>query len=114
LLLLDEPFAGLDPLVREEVLRGVIGELRGGRRTVLVATHDLDVVARIADRVAILSSGRITAHGTLEEILLRQASDGGGVEDGGGESGDADPGGSAPTRLRDALEAARAPAEIPS
>jgi ABC-2 type transport system ATP-binding protein len=88
LLLLDEPFAGLDPLVREEVLRGVIGELRGGRRTVLVATHDLDVVARIADRVAILASGRITSHEALD--------------------------GAAPARLRDALEAARAPAELPS
>jgi ABC-type multidrug transport system ATPase subunit len=69
LLLLDEPFAGLDPLVREDVLRSVIGELRDGERTVLVATHDLDVVARIADQVAILASGRIARHGTLEQVL---------------------------------------------
>ncbi len=91
LLLLDEPFAGLDPLVREEVLRGVIGELRDGERTVLVATHDLDVVARVADRVAILAGGRIVRHEPLTE----------------GEKELAD----APTRLRDALalatEAAR-------
>lgn len=89
LLLLDEPFAGLDPLVREEVLRGVIGELRAGERTVLVATHDLDVVARVADRVAILADGRIRRHGTLEEVL----------------GGDAT--GSAPAKLRDALASAR-------
>jgi ABC-2 type transport system ATP-binding protein len=69
LLLLDEPFAGLDPVVREEVLRGVIGELRSGEHTVLCATHDLDVAARIADRVAVLHEGRIAAHGTLEEVL---------------------------------------------
>ncbi|HET6162850.1 MAG TPA: ABC transporter ATP-binding protein [Planctomycetota bacterium] len=94
LLLLDEPFAGLDPLVREEVLRGVIGELRGGERTVLLATHDLDVVARVADRVAILADGRIRAHGTLEEVL------------GGASTGD-DAAGSAPAKLRDALESAR-------
>ena len=59
LLLLDEPFAGLDPIVREEVLRGVIGHLKDERRTVLCATHDLDVAARIADRVAYLEGGRI-------------------------------------------------------
>jgi ABC-2 type transport system ATP-binding protein len=94
LLLLDEPFAGLDPLVREEVLRGVIGELRAGERTVLLATHDLDVVARVADRVAILADGRIRAHGTLEEVL------------GGASTGD-DAAGSAPAKLRDALESAR-------
>lgn len=59
LLLLDEPFAGLDPVVREEVLRGVVRELKGGGRTVLCATHDLDVAARIADRVVVLSGGRL-------------------------------------------------------
>ena len=57
LLLLDEPFASLDPIVREEVLRGVIGELKG--RTVLCTTHDLDVASRIADAVAILENGKI-------------------------------------------------------
>ena len=80
LLLLDEPFAGLDPLVREEVLRGVLGELRGGDHTVLVATHDLDVVARIADRVAILADGRIARHEPLAQEV-----------------------GDAPAKLRDAL-----------
>jgi ABC-2 type transport system ATP-binding protein len=66
LLLLDEPFAGLDPVVREEVLRGVI---RAGGQTILCATHDLDVAARIADRVAVLSRGRIAAHGPAEEVV---------------------------------------------
>ncbi|NJN14680.1 MAG: AAA family ATPase [Planctomycetes bacterium] len=69
LLLLDEPFAGLDPVVRDEVLRGVLGALRGGERTVVVTTHDLDVAARIADRVAILANARIRVHGTPEEVL---------------------------------------------
>jgi len=73
LLLLDEPFAGLDPLVREEVLKGILAELREGERTVLCTTHDLDVAARIADRVAILAHGRIVAHGTLEEVLHTDA-----------------------------------------
>ena len=69
LLLLDEPFAGLDPLVKEEVLGGVLEALRGAERTVLCATHELDVAARIADRVAVLERGRIVEHGSLAEVL---------------------------------------------
>jgi ABC-2 type transport system ATP-binding protein len=66
LLLLDEPFAGLDPVAREDVLKGVI---RAGEQTILCATHDLDVAARIADRVAVLSKGKIVAHGPAEEVV---------------------------------------------
>jgi ABC-2 type transport system ATP-binding protein len=69
LLLLDEPFAGLDPLVREQVLQGVIGALRDGERTVLCATHELEIAARIADRIAVLEGGRIVRHGTLADVL---------------------------------------------
>jgi ABC-2 type transport system ATP-binding protein len=69
LLLLDEPFAGLDPLVREEVLQGLVAELRDGERTVLCATHELEIAARIADRIAVLHDGRIVRHGELAEVL---------------------------------------------
>lgn len=70
-LLLDEPFAGLDPLVRDEVLAGVVRWLRDGERTVVCATHELDAAARIADRIAILGSGRIAREGTLSEVSGR-------------------------------------------
>ena len=58
-LLLDEPFGGLDPLVHDEVLAGMVGALGSGARTVLIATHDLDVAARVGDRVAVLAGGKI-------------------------------------------------------
>ena len=69
LLLLDEPFAGLDPLVREQVLGGIVDALKDGERTVLCATHELEIAARIADRVAVLQDGRIVKHGSLAEVL---------------------------------------------
>lgn len=67
-LLLDEPFAGLDPLVREEVLRQVITAVGDRPRTVLCVTHDLDVAARLADRVALMAGGRITKEGPAAEF----------------------------------------------
>ena len=67
-LLLDEPFAGLDPLVREEVLRQVITAVGDRPRTVLCVTHDLDVAARIADRIALMAGGRIVREGPAAEF----------------------------------------------
>ena len=58
-LLLDEPFGGLDPIAHEEILECVVRSLEVGTRTVLVSTHDLDVAARLGDQVAVLSNGRI-------------------------------------------------------
>lgn len=73
-LLLDEPFGGLDPLVREEVLASVIGALGDRPRTVLLATHDLDVAARVADRIALLEGGTIRREGPAAEIAGREES----------------------------------------
>ena len=67
-LLLDEPFGGLDPLVREDVLRNVIAALGDEPRTVLMATHDLDVAARVADRVAVLVNGRVVREGPVTDF----------------------------------------------
>ena len=67
-LLLDEPFAGLDPLVCEEVLRQVIAAVGDRPRTVLCTTHDLDVAARIADRVALLADGVVRREGPASEF----------------------------------------------
>jgi ABC-2 type transport system ATP-binding protein len=67
-LLLDEPFAGLDPLVREDVLRQVITAVGDRPRSVLCITHDLDVAARLADRVAVLSHGKVVREGPASDF----------------------------------------------
>jgi len=68
LLLLDEPFSGLDPIVRDEILATVLRSLREEQRTVLLASHSIADVERVADRVAILDGGRVALEGDLEEI----------------------------------------------
>ena len=58
LLLLDEPFAGLDALARQDVLASVLTVTAGGP-AILCATHDLDVAARLAERIVVLHDGRL-------------------------------------------------------
>ena len=68
-LLFDEAFSGLDPVARKELLSGFLEELRLEEVCVLLATHDLELAARVADRILVLAGGRIRAEGTLEEVF---------------------------------------------
>ncbi|MGY0068714.1 ATP-binding cassette domain-containing protein [Streptomyces sp. QTS137] len=67
LLLLDEPTAGLDPLM-EVVFQDVIGEAKTAGRTVLLSSHILAQVEKLADRVSIIRLGRTVQSGTLGEL----------------------------------------------
>jgi heme ABC exporter ATP-binding subunit CcmA len=66
-VLLDEPYTGLDPSAAA-VLRGVLAELRDGRRTVVMVTHNLREGLELATRVAIQLSGRFAWQGGRAEI----------------------------------------------
>jgi ABC-2 type transport system ATP-binding protein len=66
-LMLDEPTAGMDPDARRST-RALIAGLRAGGRAILLTTHDLGDVERLADRVAILDGGRIVAEGTPGDL----------------------------------------------
>lgn len=70
LLLLDEPFARLDPLAREEVLEDLRDhQAAGEERTLLLSTHDLAEIERFADHVVLLHEGRVELAGDALELL---------------------------------------------
>lgn len=71
LLLMDEPFSGFDPVVREEVSQGLLEAARSGEWTVLLSSHDMEEVERLADRIVILGGGRKRADETVESLLTR-------------------------------------------
>ncbi|MCL4439992.1 MAG: ABC transporter ATP-binding protein [Firmicutes bacterium] len=69
LLLLDEPFSGLDPLRRRQVLQLLVEEMAGEGRTILVSSHQLQDMERIADRVAFMVRGRIILAQAVDDLL---------------------------------------------
>jgi ABC-2 type transport system ATP-binding protein len=69
LLLLDEPLAGLDPIAREEFLDGVLRTICDRGQTVLISSHSLDDVRRLADTIGILNNGRMIVEGNVDELL---------------------------------------------
>jgi ABC-2 type transport system ATP-binding protein len=72
LLILDEPTSGLDPLM-EQVFTACVGEAKAAGTTVLLSSHILSEVERLADRVTIIREGRTVETGTLAEMRhLRQ------------------------------------------
>src|SRR5580698_5586440 len=67
-LLLDEPTAGLDPRSQSQLI-DLLVQWGGGQKSVIIATHDLDDLADIADRCYVLDGGRLAAEGSPDQIL---------------------------------------------
>ena len=68
MLILDEPFSGLDPIGRKDI-RDILLEQRRQGRTLVLTSHVLSDVEMLADRVGIINRGQMTAYGTLTELL---------------------------------------------
>jgi ABC-2 type transport system ATP-binding protein len=68
-LILDEPLSGLDPVVRDEFLEGVLSGICERDCTVILSSHQVDDVQRVADRVAIMHEGRLLLEGETQAIL---------------------------------------------
>ena len=75
LLLLDEPFSGLDPITRASIYREMLQLEYAGDRSILLVTHDMSEAARLAERLVILKQGRIIQQGSAQEIKAGPADD---------------------------------------
>ena len=75
ILLMDEAFSALDPLIREEMQDVLIGLQEELKKTIVFITHDLDEALRIGDRIAILRDGAIVQTGSPQDIILNPADD---------------------------------------
>ncbi|HCB12104.1 MAG TPA: proline/glycine betaine ABC transporter ATP-binding protein ProV [Gammaproteobacteria bacterium] len=75
ILLMDEAFSALDPLIRSEMQDQLLDLQTQQKRTIVFISHDLDEAMRIGDRIAIMEGGRVVQVGTPEEILRNPADD---------------------------------------
>jgi glycine betaine/proline transport system ATP-binding protein len=73
ILLMDEPFSALDPLIRDKLQDELIGFRAELKRTILFVSHDLDEAMKLGDRIAIMAGGRVIQVGTAQEIMLAPA-----------------------------------------
>jgi glycine betaine/proline transport system ATP-binding protein len=73
ILLMDEPFSALDPLIRRKLQDELLALQARVRRTILFVSHDLDEALKLGDRVTILEGGRIVQTGTPPDILKHPA-----------------------------------------
>lgn len=69
-LLMDEPFSGLDSRLKDSVRAETLAILRESRATAIVVTHDAEEAMRLGDRIALLKSGRLVQAGNAEELYL--------------------------------------------
>ena len=75
ILLMDEAFSALDPLIRTEMQDELLKLQEEHQRTIVFISHDLDEALRIGDRIAIMEGGRVVQVGTPEDILQNPADD---------------------------------------
>lgn len=75
ILLMDEAFSALDPLIRTEMQDELIRLQNDDKRTIVFISHDLDEAMRIGDRIAIMQDGVVVQIGTPDEILHQPAND---------------------------------------
>lgn len=75
ILLMDEPFSALDPLIRSELQQELIKLQRDIKKTIIFITHDFHEAVRLSDRLAVMRDGRFVQVGTPHDIVLRPVDD---------------------------------------
>ena len=73
ILLMDEAFSALDPLIRTDMQDQLLDLQKNLKKTIIFITHDLDEALKLGDRIAILNGGKLVQDGNAEEILLNPA-----------------------------------------
>ncbi|WP_026676021.1 quaternary amine ABC transporter ATP-binding protein [Fictibacillus gelatini] len=75
ILLMDEAFSALDPLIRKEMQDELLEIQESMKKTIIFITHDLDEALRIGDRIALMKDGTVIQIGTPEEIMVNPANE---------------------------------------
>jgi glycine betaine/proline transport system ATP-binding protein len=75
MLLMDESFSALDPLIRRDMQNQLLQLQKRLKKTIVFITHDLNEAMRLGDRIAVMRDGRIVQIGTAEDILVTPAND---------------------------------------
>jgi glycine betaine/proline transport system ATP-binding protein len=75
ILMMDEAFSALDPLIRSDMQDLLLHLQEELHKTIIFITHDLDEALKIGDRIAILNGGELIQHGSPQEILMNPADD---------------------------------------
>ncbi|SON58248.1 Glycine betaine/carnitine transport ATP-binding protein GbuA [Hartmannibacter diazotrophicus] len=75
ILLMDEPFSALDPLIRDKLQDELLDLQKRIQKTIVFVSHDLDEALKLGNKIAIMEGGRIVQEGTAEDILLSPAND---------------------------------------
>src|SRR5699024_962520 len=75
ILLMDEPFSALDPLIRREMQQELIRLQKKLKKTIIFITHDVNEAFKLGDRIAVMKDGHVVQVGTPEEILEEPAND---------------------------------------
>ncbi|MDQ0230118.1 quaternary amine ABC transporter ATP-binding protein [Metabacillus malikii] len=75
IILMDEAFSALDPLIRKDMQDELIGIQEQYKKTIIFITHDLDEALRIGDRIALMKDGSVIQLGTPEEIMINPANE---------------------------------------
>lgn len=73
ILLMDEPFSALDPLIRARLQDELLALQKKFKKTIIFVSHDLDEAMKLGNRIVIMEDGRIVQHGVPEAIVLKPA-----------------------------------------
>jgi glycine betaine/proline transport system ATP-binding protein len=75
ILLMDEPFSALDPLIRNRLQDELLDLQREIRRTIIFVSHDLDEALKLGTKIAIMEGGRVVQYAEPQDIVLKPAND---------------------------------------